>query len=194
MDFSVSMKIWESILTLKPKEAIEKIIAVKNPTFMDGLTLYIIASLISATVTFISMALVGGTALGSLEAGLGGGLMFLLVIPLGLVGSIIMAFLMTTIANALGGKGNFNSLYYAIATISVPATVATIVGIIPCVGSIIILLIEIYVIYLEVLAISKIFALDTFKSIVAWIVPVIITMIFFGALIATAIGGLAMMQ
>jgi hypothetical protein len=225
MDFSANMKIWKDILTLKPKKAIEKIVAVKNPTFVDGLIfhtiaflLQVIGSLIIATVITIISMTSGGIALDSFEeVGLGVVLICVLVCLLIMswtIGSIIMAFSRTIVANALGGKGNFNSLYYATATIYVPIAVisifvsiiSSIVGIIPCVGSIIgwllVSIYRIYGFYLEILAISKIFNLDPLRSAVAWILPItiiaiftaIVAVIFAGALIATAIGGLATMQ
>lgn len=180
-------------------DKLDKILEQKSGTLMDGIKNVVLSSLVPAICMVILFTLIGmfiGVIFGILSgivspsAGLAaGGITIGGYILMGVVIAVItvifapITFLIGTgvhwaLARALGGKGNYSDQgYYAsmiTAAINVLTPILMILGMIPCFGYIVQLIVSIYPIFLFYKVIKKVHGLDDIRSAAVVILPVVV--------------------
>jgi hypothetical protein len=124
----------------------------------------------------------------------------LITIIFGIIGGFVASFIFAgaiyLMANALGGKTDFNRLYYMLSVVYAPIAVATaivyVVAALPFAGMIAIvnLLIGLYGLYILTLAMQATYKFDTTKAVLTWLVPALIV---FALMAFTGAAGYGMM-
>jgi len=217
------METWISAVT-KPNEAtFARIAAQPGATTGKALLWVFVASLITSFASLIAQAVGFGSRMGGFEqflppevarelpTGIGSSFGFGTVIcgtPVAAIFSVlgfaIAVALIQWVAKLFGGTGSFDKLAYAFSAITVPysvvAAVLALLGIIPFVGILTGLVgfaLGIYVIVLEVLAVKAVNGLDTGKAVGAILLPGVVIFlvicccaIVVGVVMGSTLGGI----
>jgi len=194
--------VWKNVL-LKPKESLTAEAAKADVALMDGLVPYVLAAVVSAIMFFLGQLLglsFGASAMGAAFDVVGAliGAVFVLVAVV--VFSLLEAALLWIIAMALGGKASYAKLYYLLSTFCVPISIITaVVGMIPCLGGLISLILGIYTLVLLVIAMKRLYGFDTAKAAITVIVffvvllaiILVLAVVIFGVAVLGALGSMA---
>ena len=166
---------WKAAL-MKPKEtfASEKKNANLGASTKNLAIGYLVAGVLFTIGTFITNPVAGVIAL------IISPITFLIF---GLVVAFISIGVLHVIAKLLGGNGQYTQLFYLYSLYSVPIIILS--GI-PFIGIILAIVLGVYGVYLETLAIKEVYGLSTSKAILVWALPGIILLIII-ALVAAAL-------
>lgn len=188
MDFGKMMQVWQNALT-KPNETFAAEAKNDKVGLMDGVIGYGIAAAIMSVVnSVIQMAISLITYGFSITTIIGGIFAIPISFVVSIIGLLIGAGIMHIIASILGGKGTYGKLVYLYSLFAAPLMIVGIASIVPCLGSIIMLAVGLYSLYLLTLAIKANYALDTMKAVIVWLIPLIVLTIIMVVAIALFAG------
>jgi len=191
---------WFAAITQPNEGTFAQIVGQPSATAGKAFLWVFVASLLTSFVSLLAQAVGGGQSFGGLEqflppeiarelpVGAAPSFDFGTVIcgtPIGaifsIIGFAIGVALIQWIANLFGGTGSFDKLAYAFSAIIVPyslvVAILTLIGIIPFIGIITGLIsfgLFIYVIVLYVIAVKAVNRLDTGKAVGAVLLPIVI--------------------
>lgn len=194
------IEVWKSVL-MHPKEtfADEK----KGSNIMEGAKQVALAYAVAGIIIGIVIAIFGaGPAamfLGPMAAVAGVAAIVVtpvMLVIMGLITSFIGAGIIHVMSKLLGGTGTFAQQYYLMAIWMAPVMLlGMVLNLVPIVGQLIGLLLNLYGLYLGTLAIKEAQGLSTLKAVLAWLIPIIVlgilAMVVAAAMFAALLGGIA---
>jgi hypothetical protein len=135
-----------------------------------------------------------GTQAGAMGAVVGGavGLVAIITTPIAMVIAwLLMSVVLFIFAKLLGGKGGYGVQSHLIALYLAPLMVVmTVLGLIPVVGGIIGLLLELYSLYLLTMALKSAHGFDTVKAALVWLIPAILMAVLAFVMVGALLGGI----
>ncbi|MFH1199451.1 MAG: Yip1 family protein, partial [Candidatus Micrarchaeota archaeon] len=168
---------WVAVLT-KPKEtfAAEK----ANASLKEGAIHLAIGYGIYGLITGILMAFAPSLFPGI--PGMAAGVTAIITTPIsytlfGVAATAILTVFMMAIAKLLSGPGGFAQMYYLGALYIAPMAILQVLTFVPTVGSLVMLLIGIYMLYLKTLMIKEVHGFSTGKAVAVWLIPSAILLI-----------------
>lgn len=131
---------------------------------------------VNTTNTLIGLAVAGAIAglLGGLRSGSAGAIVTGLIVGaiVWVIGYYIGTAILWVVAKVLGGKGDLMLQANLLATFVVPLIVVNaILGLIPVVGALLVLLVNLYMLYLTTLALQVVHGYTTLNAVLTWLIP-----------------------
>jgi hypothetical protein len=169
---NIPTKLWIPVLT-KPAVTFAKEAKKKAP-LGDAIAIVALAILISSLLGVLAQGMMGSLLASPLEAiaSLAIGTVFVTIIVLTMTG------IMYLIAKFLGGKGEFKQQFYFYSLFGVPTMIlGGVLGLIPMIGSILNIVLSVYVLWPLTLSIKQVHKIDTVRAVLAWLIPGIVVVI-----------------
>lgn len=187
----VNFGAWKSIF-LKPVETIQK--EKPNSSITEGVKNIVIGSAILAVLFSIGLAFFGALFKAFLPTWLVGGSIALIIAVI-IVGLILLEVIETfinvgiiwVIARILGGKGSFAQQYYLTSLYVAPLLAIAILFFIPILGTLLVLVLGLYSLYLLYLIVKDVHAFSTGRAVLAAFVIPIILVIIIGVILVGSI-------